>query len=224
MVARSTRGTRVYMTTADATATTLTPTEIEGAAPAVVTATTDDLTEGDLVVIPSGATGMAALDGQSFIATNITATTFELLGSDATGQTFTPGTSPGLLVYDVADMVLLCLASLTRNAGTPSTTSVGTYCDPTATLASATVEAGTFDFTGYVDVSQPDYQELTKAYDDGNERYFVIVLPGDNGEVIFSGTVSSFDIDIPVDGALGYSGTITLSGRPVHRFEAPTTP
>lgn len=221
MVARSTRGTKVYMTTEDATATSITPTAISSASPAVVTADASDLVDGDLVVIPSGATGMASLDGQTYVVANASATDFELLGSDTTGETFAAGTS-ALLVYQIDDMVLLCLASLTRNAGTPATTSVGTFCDPTATLASAVVEAGTFDFTGYVDVTQPDYQELVKAFDDGNERNFMIVLPGGNGEVVFSGTISSLDLDIPVDGALGYSGTITLSGRPQHRFSTAT--
>lgn len=221
MVARSTRGTIVYMTTADATATTITPTDITGAAPAVVEAATADLAEvddGDLVVVPASATGMAGLDGQMFVASGKDATSFELLGSNADGQTYTPGSTPGLLLYDTSDMVSLCLASLTRNAGTASTTSVGTYCDPTATISSAVVEAGTIDATGYVDVTQPDFQELVKAYDDGDERQFMVVLPGDNGYLLFSGVVTTFDYDIPVDGALGYNFTITLSGRPVHRF------
>lgn len=217
MTARSTRGTRVYMTTAAATSTTVSPTAISSAAPAVVTATGAQV-EGSVVFIPAGATGMPSLDNQYFVVSNPTATTFELLGSDTTGETYDAGTPPDLLLYDSSDLVLLCLASLTRNAGTPTTTSVATFCDPTATLASATTEAGTFDFTGYVDVTQPDYQELVKAYDDGNERVFEIVLPGDNGYLVFAGTVSSLDLDIPVDGALGYSGTITLSGRPEHRF------
>lgn len=220
MTARSTRGVKIWMSRADATGVAVPITDVTSAAPAVVsTASTTGLTEGDLIVIPAGATGMASIDGKSYVVSNIVAdTSFELLGSDTTGDTYSAGAAPDLMQYDAAQMVNLCFATFSRNAGSTSTTSVATYCDPTATLANPVVEAGSFDFTGYIDVTSDDYPELVKAYDDGNLRHFKIDLPGDNGAIVFDGTVSSLDVDLPVDGALGYTGSITLAGRPIHLF------
>lgn len=208
------------MTTAAAIVDPLTPISISSASPAVVTVdATGSIAENDLIVIAAGATGMTSLDGRSFVAVNIGEDSFELLGTDTTNETYAPGPAPTLDHYDTASTVILCLSGLTRNAGSTSTTSVGTYCDPTATLANPVVEAGTFDFTGYIDTSDPGFRELTLAYDDGDARHFAVYLPGDNGAIVFDGTVSSFDYDLPVDGALGYSGSITLAGRPRHLFE-----
>lgn len=221
MTARSTRGVRILMTTATAAGVDITPTGISSAAPAVVTAASvSGVTAGDLIVIPAGATGMPSLDGHSFTVASVDSagSTFDLLGTDTTGETYAAGTPATIQQYDSTQFVNLCFASLTRNAGTASTTSVATYCDPTATLASPVVEAGSFDFTGYIDVTASDYQEIVKAFDDGDNRHFVIELPGANGAVVFDGTVSSLDLDLPVDGALGYSGSITLAGRPIHLF------
>lgn len=220
MTASNSKGVTIRVVNPTAVATDVTPTTISAAKPAVVdVAATTGLAEGDLIFVPTGATGMPSLDGKWFTVGNIVAaTSFTLVGSDTTGETYTAGADPELKHYGIqAGTTLLCWSSMTFNIGAPTTISTATFCDPSASVPGVVVEAGTVDFAGYVDISSTDYPLLDKMFQDGGEHIFRIHLPK-NGDIVFRGTIGSFGLDVPIDGAIGYSGSITLASKPVHIY------
>lgn len=220
MAARSTRGVKICIAKGSAVATSLTPTAVSSAKPATLTfaAPPANVAVGDLISISAtGGTGYTELDGKDWVVGAVVGSTVTLLGSDTTGSTGNLAATPAVKHYIAGDMVCLCLATLEFKPENPDSVSVATFCDPTASLPNPVVAAGTADFTGYVDVTEEDYQELLKAYEDGNTRIFRIFLPN-NGYLVFPATLASFNIDLPIDGAVGYSGTFTLGSRPRHLF------
>ena len=72
-------------------------------------------------------------------------------------------------------------------------------------------------FAGYVDVAAVDYPALLAAAEDGKQRIIRINLPG-NGFIVAPVTVSSITWDLPLDGAVSFSGSAVLGSKPVHRF------
>jgi hypothetical protein len=220
MAAKNTKGVQVCMTKTTATPTAVVPTAIAKAATgkaAEVTATTTGIANGDLISIPAAGTGFSEIDGKSWIVANLTSTKFDLLGSDITGSTGVLTATPTMNHYANADMVCLCLSDLKFNAEKGSVISVGTYCDPSASIPSASTTAGTVDLAGFVDIASLDYPELLAAEVKGDTHIFRITLPN-NGSIIFPGTIASFGWQIPLDGAVAYEASIALGSRPVHRF------
>ena len=218
MKGSSAKGVEIYMSKAEATPLEVVPTAISSASPSVVSlASTTGIQEGDVVKV-SG-TDFNELDGKMFVVgTIVDDTSIELVGSDTTGSTATLGSDPKLHVYVSDDVVKLCLASITINSETPSTISTATFCDPSASIPSATTQAGTIALTGWIDPNCEDYQEILKAEEDGLKRVFYIALPNDMGTIVCEGTMSTIAFDIPIDGALGFSTTLVLSSKPVHLF------
>ena len=215
MGATSTKDLRILITTADAVGESLIPTAITSAKPAVITVT-NTLADGDVVFCIN--TGFPELDGKYFMVASASGTEFTLLGSDTAGSTGALAVSPTVSAYDqTEDMVSLCLATITLNVDEPGTVSVATFCDPSATIASAVSQAGTLSFTGFVDILDEDYQELLLAENDGVERVMTIELPS-NGYLVAPMTFTSISWDLPVDGATGYSGTAVLATKMVHQF------
>jgi hypothetical protein len=217
MGASNSKGVTVRVLNPDATPINVAVTGVTAAKPAVVSSTAS-VTENGLIYVPAGATSMPGIDGKWFEIVNVVpGTSFELLGSDTTDETYNAGTTPDMEAYDMSDTTIMCFATLTFNPATPTTISTATYCDPSATVPSPVVEAGTVDFTGYVDVSAEDYQLLPELYEGGLVHAFRVFMPN-NGTLIFTGTVASFDLSVPLDGAIGYAGQIALSSRPRHLF------
>lgn len=216
MTAKSTKGLQAFMTKGAASPTVLVPTSITKADPAVVTvASAASVLTGDVVYMED--TGFTELDQNSFVVGAVTATTFVLLAMDLTGSTGTLDTSPKATHYEPSDMVLVCLSVLTMNVAEPGTVSTGTFCDPTTSIPSAVVEAGTLTLGGFVDITSPDYQELLNAEDDGEIRTLRVDLPS-NGYLIAPMTISTITWDLPLDGAIGYSGTAVLGSKLKHVF------
>lgn len=215
MAAKSSKGLRICITKGGSAGTELTPTAITSASPAVVTCTPGAAVKGDLVFIAG--TGMPSIDGKIWVIGTVTVNDVTLLGSDTTNDTFTGGGQESAKLFRPTDMECLCLSSLSISSDTPGTVDVGTYCDPTAALPSAATSAGTLDFSGYVDITDPDYTELLDAVDDGLVRYLRITLPN-NGYIVAPVTFSSITWDLPLDGAVGYSGSAVLGSKPKHLF------
>lgn len=214
MAAKSTKGVEIYLSKGTATPTTVTYTAISKAKPAVVTGTTTGVTDGDVVYV-SG-TGMTELDGKYFVVANKGAADFELAGSDTTGAT-AGGTGGTIQHYAMGDLVKLCLSSLAINAEEPSVISTATYCNPSSSVPSQVVSAGTISFGAYVDTASADYLQLLEAEEDGNARVMKIVLPG-NGYLVAPVTVSSLSWDLPIDGAMAVTGSMVLGSKFAHRF------
>lgn len=193
--------------------TSATITAISDTAPTLIT-TINTAKPGDLVSI-SGTTS-PLLDGKTFVAgPNTSGTEIELIGADTTGAT-PPTTFTGTAKV-FSEFTNLCLNALAINAETPGTVSVGTYCDPTASIPSVVVQAGTLTFGGYVDIAADDYSALLDANDDGLTRLIRIELPN-NGYIVAPIIVSQITWDLPLDGAIAFTGTATLGSKPVHRF------
>lgn len=214
-MASSSKGLKICITKGSATGTETTPTAISGAKPAVVTATATGVVAGDLIYV-SG-TGMAAIDGKWWVAANASTTSFELSGSDTTGQTFTASGTESALHYAAGDMQCLCLSSFSYSADTPQAVSTATYCDPSSSIPGAAASAGTVDFAGFVDIKDADYQELLIAAEDGKTRGIRIMFPN-NGYLVSALTIAQMTWDLPLDGAIGYSGSGVLATKFKHLF------
>lgn len=215
MTAQASTSIDIWLTTGSATSVAMTAAPTS-AKPSVVACQTTGMVDGDLVI--PRATKMGSLDNLPYVADDPDGSKLNLLGSDASAD---PAGQTGTLDhYDATAVTKLCLASLSMSASDPSTVSVGTYCDPTASLASAVVEAGTMSFTGYVDINSADYQALYDASLKQDQRYIRIDLVkyGEQGYLVAPVTVSAFSWDLPLEGAIGYNGTFVLGSKVRHLF------
>ena len=219
MAAKSSKGVQICVISDGATGFTITPTGASLASPSVIlTADTDTLKNGDLVYLGAAATGISEIDGKWFVIANLVAdTSFELLGSDATGSTGTFAAGTTMKGYVSTTMTCLCLSGITFNRDTPDTISVSTFCDTTASIPGSNTSAGSVDFEGYVDVTAADYKELLKLEASGGETTFRVTLPN-NGVIVFPATISQISVSVPLEGAISYSGSATLKSAARHLF------
>lgn len=215
MSARSTKGLKIYLSKGSAKPNELTPTAITSAKPAVVTCTATGVKDGDLVFV--NGTGMPSLDNRLFVVSGATGTSITLVGSDSTADTYAAGGSETVKHYAMSDMERLCLSSITVNTDEPGTISVATYCDSTATLPAPSTSAGSVNLAGFVDITSTDYLELLAAAEDGTERMMMIALPN-NGYLVAPITLSSISWDLPLEGAIAWSGTGALGSAFRHIF------
>ena len=215
----NTKGLKILMSAPGATATTLTPTAISAAKPAVVTvADVASLNEGDVVSF-SGTT-FPSLDGKTFVIGTIdgTAKTFEVVGSDTSGETGSIGATPAADVLDTTTFTNICAAEIAVDANTPGTISVATFCDVTAAIPSSIQEPGNMVFTGFLDITDDGYKALLDAETAGTSVTVEIVFP-QNGYLLAKGVISAVTFtEIPLDGAVKYQATLALSSKPVHIF------
>ena len=217
MAASNSKGVVVSIVKQSAIGTTAEATAASLANPSVIS-TVDSVAVGDIAVFPSD-TGLLELNNKYFIADTIVAgTSFAALGANTTNSVGTFVESD-VTIYAESDMQILCLSVLTFNPETPASISTGTYCDPATSIASAAVAAGTVDIGGYVDIASSDYQELLAWSTLNQERFMKIYMP-DNGWILMKLTLDSFNWEIPLDGAISYSGSATLASLPRHLFVA----
>jgi len=217
MTAVATKGLAIYLHKGGVAPVDLTPTAITSAKPAVVTvAATTGITAGDVVKMET--TGFKELDGKTFVVGTVTSTTFELTGSDTTATTGALGANPKAHVYAAKDQIKLCLASIDFSTEAGGSVSVGTFCDPSASIATPATSAGTVTMTGYIDKADLGYDELLKAVDDGVARMLEIVLPQTQGYIVAPVTLSSIGWTTPLEGAIGFTASGTLGSKPIHVF------
>jgi hypothetical protein len=221
MAAKSSKGIKICITSATpAIATPIVPTAITavaatGGQPAGVKieAPTQPAV-GEIVHFHD--TGFSSLDGKSFAVTKLDTTTgFEI--GNVVLDTGTLGAAPKIDHYvEATDMTCLCLSSLSIASDTPGSISVGTFCDPTASIAESATSAGTLSFAGYVDVTSKDYPALLAAVEDGKQRIVRIALPTGQGYIVAPVTFSSMTWDLPLSGGIGFNGSAALGSKPVH--------
>lgn len=164
--------------------------------------------------------GFQELDGKLFSISAVDngAGTITLLGSNTTTARGNMSNDARVDIWDSSDLVRMCLTGFTFNPETPGTNSVGTYCNPSATLPSTATSAGTATLTGWIDKNDLGYQELITAADDAVQRLYSIVLPQEQGEIVAPITFSSMAWDIPLDGGMGFTATGALGSNPRHLF------
>lgn len=221
MAVFSTKGLKIKIET-DPTGggSTLSATAITAAKPAVVSVLdVSGLVAGSLVTVAGS--GMESLDGKTFVIANLdgTGNTFELAGSDASGEG-ADATEGTLAVIDLAgEMTLLCLGEIGINSEQPSSIPIGTFCDPSQTVPGAVVSAGTYDLRGYLDVQDAGYWLLHDAKADGKERHLVIEFPQNQGHLVARGTVTTMGFsEIPIDGAAAWQSQFVLASDAIHRY------
>jgi hypothetical protein len=214
--ATSTKGTKIHLAKSTAAAQVLAPTAISKAKPAVMTlGVTTGITKGDLLACVT--TGFPELDGKSFVAGAVNAGSVELAGSDTTNSTGVLAGAPVVNHFDDADMVDLttCLSDIAMAREAPSAIEAGTYADPTMTVPSAVVKAGTFTFKGQIDIRDAGYAEILLAENDGAQRQLRIDLPN-NGYIVAPVTVAMAMQETPLSGSETFSGTMIMATKPRH--------
>jgi hypothetical protein len=219
MAAVSTKGLAIYLHKGGVAATELVPTAITKAKPAVVTvASVTGVTAGDVVTLDT--TAFPELDGKTFVVGNVVTAgnTFELVGSDTTGSAATLGANPKAHVLKAADQIKLCLSSIDFSTDAGGSVSCGTFCDPTASIATPPQTAGTITMNGFIDKLDAGYGELLKAVEDGVQRMLQIVLPQSQGYIVAPVTLSSLGWGTPLEGAISFTASGSLGSKPVHRF------
>lgn len=220
MSAKSSKGVTICVAKesvlATAGAMTVTGVAKTGSADIEVTST-DNPADGTLVYFPSASTG-TSVDGNVYVVSNTSASKFSLQGTkdDTFTGTFAAGSAKPKH-YDTGDMTCLCLSDLSISQDTASTISTGTFCDPSASIASSATAAGSFTFSGYVDTAAADYAELLKLVESTDTTYMRIALPS-NGYLVAPVEFSTLTWDIPLDGAVGYSGSGIFKSNLKHRF------
>lgn len=219
MTAQNTSEVSFYLTTGAGTTYTMTAAPSQ-AKPTAIQVTTADLADGDLAVC-SGTT-WKSVDAVHIIS-NYQSSGFSLLGCDSTREVGTAKAGT-VLAFDGDDMVKLCPSSWTDTTNTPSTINVGTFCDPTATVAGQAVDAGTMEIGGYVDVCTEDYQALYEAYEFSDQRYLKIYLGENQGYLVAPVVGVSMNWDIPLEGAVAYTISFVKNSATKHRFGPCPTP
>lgn len=214
MTAQSTEDVSIWITTGDPSKDTVA--SATKAAPSVVTvsAATETYEDGDLVYIYETESDNL---NQAWAAGNASGTAFTALSSNTANDTVT--VSKGSVDhYKQSDLTKLCLSAININGTEPNTISVATFCSPTATINSQVQEAGTVSMEGYVDVTSPDYPALYDAWQLGDERLLRVDLGPDQGWLVARGRVSSVNWQVPIDGAIAYTFTMTLTEAFKHCF------
>lgn len=214
--AYSTKGLKLWLGDGEAPAV-LAPTAISSAKPASVTVA-NTAADGDVIYVADS--GFPELDGRWFTIGGASATAFDLVGSDTTGSTGALATAPKLEHYAKGDAFdLSCLAkTITFNSSAPAAIAAGTYCDPSLAIASPVLPPTTIEFGGNINIADPAYGDLLDAARDGKQRVMDIVLPFAQGDIVAPAIASLVTWDLPLDGAMGFTATLTCASAPQHLF------
>ena len=120
-------------------------TAISNANPAVLSiASTTGMAQGDLIIIKG--TGNKHIDGMVFVAGTIVAdTSIVLTGLDLSAEAapVDASTATGKVWGKTGMTTKVCASEISINSGQPGTVSIATFCNPTASVPSVVVEAGT---------------------------------------------------------------------------------
>ena len=214
MAAQNTMNVSFWLTTGVPVSADMSQAPVKGDPTAVVVATTGG-NDGDIAVV-SG-TNFSRLDKPQIVS-EYTEAGFNCLGCNTNleGGTAKAGKVD---LYTADAMTKLCPSSFTDNAGSPSTINVGTFCDPTQTIASAVQDAGSMEISGYVDITSEDYTALYEAAEMMDQRYIRININGDTqGYLVAPVTALGMNWDIPLEGAVGYTITFVKGSATRHLF------
>lgn len=213
MTAYNTKGTKIKVIPKSAAATTVVPTAISNAKPAVVSIPdVSGITEGDLVKV--GSVGFEELNNQLFMVGTVdgTGNTFELMGSDTSATAGSLAASPSIDVYSASDAIIVCLSELTFGAASTNNIGVGTFCDPSATLPGLTT-LGDITCGGYVDKMDAGLAELIAADSDGENRIIFVEMASQQGYLVGEVAFSGLSYTVPIEGGYAYSVTGTQTSR-----------
>ena len=213
MTAHSTDTVTFWLTTGTPTTGAMTSAPTPGK-PTKIVATTANGADGDIVVCSN--TNWSSVDNVQIVSDWSNAG-FDLLGCDSTRESVA-AKAGNIAHYTADDMTKLCPSEFSDNSNTPSTQNVGTFCDPTQTIASPVVDAGTASISGYVDTCDEDYQALYEAFEFKDQRYLRIDLGEAGGYLIMPVTALSMNWELPLDGAVSYTIEFVKGSATRHAF------
>jgi len=188
------------------------------------TAATQAPVKGSVITFED--TGHRELDHRVFIITAIstagTAHTITVKAdtSVSTGALLkdTADVSVGIArIYNPASYVNICPSNFALSPQATNTISVGTYCDPGATIPGVQSTYGTLQLQGFVDITSDAYKLLSRAEGDGIQRFIRVTLPS-NGFITCAAYATQLNWELPITGAVGYNMTMTLRSKPTHSF------
>jgi hypothetical protein len=195
-------------------------TSVTAAMPAVVTATAAlpaGMNEGDLVALEG--TGAADLDGTAWRAVNLDATgmTFELEGSDRTGETAV-GAVGTFQVFNDANLIEACLANITVSGQAPDSISMDDMCGTATVLGDA--KPPTFTFTGFVDNESPGFKNLIRAGLESpkSPRVLLIDYGATVGYIFGPAEIGEVTVTAAVGGGLQFSGSGVFTEVPTYSW------
>lgn len=215
----STKGLKIWMEIDESKPTEITPTVVTETKPVTVTVSAGDMAKiVDGEAITFSGTTYPELDGKLYVISNLTATTFDLLGSDmrTTSGVALDKVNAKAMAYSVTDLETLCLSSIDISAGSSNTIDISTFCTPGASLP-GNPTAGTMTFNGFTDIASKGYAQLLQAEADGKARVLKIDVPN-NGYLIGRVTVGSVAWGVPLEGSTTYSFAATMSTPMIHVF------
>lgn len=165
----------------------VTVTAISNAKPAVATAATHGLAEGDIVVITSG---WLKLTGRGFKVGAVTADTFEILGTDTTSTTRYPaGTSAGTVKKVATWVTISQITEVASSGGDQNFYTFGYLEEDEDRQLPTTKSPSTLTLTIADDPSQP-YVPVVEAADEvREERLQRLNLV--NGDIIIYNSIAS---------------------------------
>ncbi len=220
MTAHNTRTVSFWLTTGAGSTSSVTAVT-QGSPTGFTSTITGTPATGDVIVM-SG-TGWKSADTCGILS-DYTGGSGKMLGSNSTYETTAASTPASLLHFDDDELTLLCPSEITDNANTPSTVSVGTFCQPEAVIANPVVEAGTISISGYVDICDESYQALYECYEAKDQRYLRIDLGNAGGWLVVPVTCLSMSWSVPLEGAVGWTIEFAKGSATKHAFDASTCP
>jgi len=167
-------------------------------------------------------TGFPELDNHFFLTglDEEDETSMSLIGSDTTDSEGAYSAGAELVFYGNYALQSLCLSTFAYNLETPGTVSVGTYCNPKASLPATAGAPGTMTISGYIDVQDSAYPAVYQAVKDGKPRLLSIMLGHGQGELVQVVQFSSMTWDIPMgDGGMAWTATANLKTSPEHVWD-----
>lgn len=179
-------------------------TGITKANPAVVSATSHGLSDGDVIRI-SGVVGMTEVNGKTFIVEELTTGTFALLGVDSTGY----GTYGGSGTWTEAEFSNFCeLTNYNRQGGTSPEISTTALCSTAQEYLLGLPDFGTTQIDYNFAPSTTVQQAIQAAYESGDIVAVKVILPDSGGTLVQLGFMQQTSEQAGV-GAI-WTGSMTI--------------
>jgi hypothetical protein len=184
-------------------------TAITAADPPVVTSTTHGYADGDIVTI-TGVVGMTELNGKTFIINVLTANTFELFDTDATGY----GTYVSGGALSVGDYNAFCdSTSFSQTGGTATEIDTTTICSTRRENVLGLSDVGTaqldYNFAHRTSTVQLGIEAANRA---GSLIGLKLTLSDDGGHRVYLGRIQQLNVSGANDGIWTGSMTVRFTG------------
>lgn len=189
-----------------------TVTAITAAEPPVVTSASHGLIDNDVAQLDN-IEGMTELDGKVFLVNQLSTSTAELVGQDASGYGAFDADSPNLALIRKVTFSNFCeLTSFNQQDAAADEIDVTTICSTAKEFEVGLSDAGSLSLEYNYAGNETVQAALRAAKVAGTQIAFKLALPGAGGTIIMFGSVQSQSISGGVSDVIKGSATIKLSG------------